>query len=93
VITSLAPAGYPINALIFQTSSFSDPQGSGTFQASKWRIGEVTDPSNPVYDPADPRIYEMPSVWESEEIADFGTTTITIPASVPYLQGAMPYAG
>jgi len=81
VITSLAPPGYPINALTFQTSSYSDPQGSGTFRASKWRIGEVTDLSNPVYDPADPRIYEMPAVWESEEIADFGTTTITIPAS------------
>ena len=81
VITSLAPPGYPINALKFRSSYFSDPQGIGTFQASKWRIGEVTDLSNPVYDPADPRIYEMPAVWESQETADFGTVAISIPAS------------
>ncbi|GAG67094.1 unnamed protein product, partial [marine sediment metagenome] len=79
-----APPGYPINALTFQSSTFSDPQGGGAgqFQALKWRIGEVTDLANPTYDPADPRIYEMPAVWESEEITDFGTITITIPASV-----------
>jgi len=83
VITS-APPGYPINALTFQSSSFSDPQGGGAgqFQVLKWRIGEVTDLSNPVYDPADPRIYEMPAVWESYEITDYFDTTVTIPSSV-----------
>ncbi len=33
-------AGYPANALTFSTSAFSDPQGSGTFAALKWRIAE-----------------------------------------------------
>ncbi len=76
--------GYPINDLTFQRSTFSDPQGggSGQFQASKWRVGEVTDPANPIYDPADPRIYEMPSVWESQEITGYSDNTVTIPASV-----------
>ncbi|MBW7991779.1 MAG: hypothetical protein FVQ84_17425 [Planctomycetes bacterium] len=33
---------FPINALTFEASLFSDPQGSGTFAAMKWRIAEVT---------------------------------------------------
>jgi hypothetical protein len=41
IVTSTSPAGYPINALTFETSPFSDPQGSHTFAALKWRIGEV----------------------------------------------------
>jgi hypothetical protein len=40
-VTSTSPAGYPINALRFETSPFSDPQGNHTFAAMKWRIGEV----------------------------------------------------
>ncbi len=41
-ITATGPAGFPINALTFRTSAFSDPQGSGTFGALQWRIAEVT---------------------------------------------------
>jgi hypothetical protein len=33
-------AGYPLNGLTFQTSSFSDPQGDGTFGALEWRLAE-----------------------------------------------------
>jgi len=40
-ITATGPAGFPINALTFQSSAFGDPQGSGTFGAIKWRIAEV----------------------------------------------------
>jgi hypothetical protein len=39
-VTYTGPEGYPSNALTFQTSAFSDPQGSGTFAAMKWRIAE-----------------------------------------------------
>ncbi len=46
-VTSTSPTGYPINALTFSTNSFSDPQGSGTFGAMKWRIAEVTAGSTP----------------------------------------------
>lgn len=42
--------GYPENDLHFQTSAFSDPQGSGTFAAMKWRIAEV-EPSSISSDP------------------------------------------
>lgn len=40
-ISYIGSSGYPVNDLKFQTSSFSDPQGSGTFAGMKWRIAEV----------------------------------------------------
>jgi len=39
--TATCPPTYPVNSLTFETSPFSDPQGSGTFAAMKWRIAEV----------------------------------------------------
>jgi hypothetical protein len=39
-ISYIGTAGYPLNDLRFQTSPFSDPQGSGTFGAIQWRIAE-----------------------------------------------------
>ncbi len=70
-VTSTSPAGYPVNVLKFETSPFSDPQGSHTFAAMKWRIGEVGAGK-----------YEIDTVWESEEITDPQATTVAIPASV-----------
>ena len=40
-VTSTCPPDFPINCLTFETSPFSDPQGSGTLAAIKWRIAEV----------------------------------------------------
>jgi hypothetical protein len=40
-ITYVGAAGCHVNDLAFETSSFSDPQGSNTFAAMKWRIAEV----------------------------------------------------
>jgi len=40
-VTATCPPTFPINSLTFETSPFSDPQGSGTFAATKWRIAEV----------------------------------------------------
>jgi hypothetical protein len=51
VITSLAPEGYPANALTFQTSPFSDPQGVHTFAAMKWRLAEVAAGSRVAEEP------------------------------------------
>ena len=70
-VTYQGPAGYPINALVFRTSNFSDPQGSGTFAAMKWRIAEVTDLTNPRYEPGDPRKYEIEAVWEGNDLTVF----------------------
>jgi len=80
-ITATGPPDYPINALTFETTEFNDPQGSGTFAAMKWRIAEVTDTTSPAFDPTKRRKYEIETVWDSGEIADFNNT-IKIPASV-----------
>jgi hypothetical protein len=41
-ITATCGDDFPVNALTFETSPFSDPQGSHTFGAMKWRIAQVT---------------------------------------------------
>ncbi len=41
VITETCPPEFPVNALTFETSDFSDPQGDHTFAGLKWRIAEV----------------------------------------------------
>jgi len=70
VITYKGSTDFPINNLTFQTSSFSDPQGSQTFATMKWRIAEDG-----------PGQYEINALWESEEITQFSSTKI-ISASV-----------
>jgi hypothetical protein len=40
-IVYTGPQGYAGNALTFQTSGFSDPQGAGTFAGMQWRLAEV----------------------------------------------------
>ncbi|MFH1718880.1 MAG: lamin tail domain-containing protein [Planctomycetota bacterium] len=49
-VEATCPPTYPINALTFETSPFSDPQGSNTFAAMKWRIAEVAPGSQVVPD-------------------------------------------
>ena len=84
-IKSTGPADYPINSLTFETNPFIDPQGSHTFAAMKWRIGEV---DHGQFNGAtssvrlNPGKYEIDAVWESEEITDPQATSVTIPASV-----------
>jgi len=41
VVRATCPPTFPINALTFETTAFSDPQGSGSFAAMEWRIAEV----------------------------------------------------
>lgn len=77
-VTSLSPAGFPLDRLSFEASPFSDPQGDETFAAMAWRVGEVTDLWAPGYDPAAPRVYEHAAVWESGEIPEF-QPVVTIP--------------
>ena len=73
-------SGYPIDGLAFNTTTFSDPQGAGTFGAMQWRIGEVTDPTAPEYDPLAPRIYEVTPVWESGRLTTL-QSNVSIPAT------------
>ena len=73
----VGPAGYPLDALTFKAGPFSDPQGSATFGAMKWRIAEFSDVNSPDYDPANRR-YEIKALWESDEITPY-QATLTIP--------------
>lgn len=86
VVNATCPPDHPANALTFETSPFSDPQGSRTFAAMKWRIAEVASPQVPAamtpnYD-REPGKYEIDAVWDSGDIADPSSRTIRIPASV-----------
>jgi hypothetical protein len=47
-VTATCGHDFPINSLTFEASPFSDPQGSGTFGAMKWRIAEVNPGSEVV---------------------------------------------
>ncbi len=80
VATYTGRAGYPGNDLTFVTYEFTDPQGSHTFAARQWRIGEVEDttPSAGLQRGN----YEIEAIWESEEMTNPRATTVTIPASV-----------
>jgi len=73
------PEGYPLDALTFEASPFSDPQGSNTFAAMQWRIAAFSDVSSPDYDPAT-RKFEIHALWQSEEIAPY-QATMTIPST------------
>jgi hypothetical protein len=81
VISNASVVGNPIDGIALTSSAFSDPQGTVTFGGMQWRIGEVTDPAAPAFDPAAERIYEMTEVWTSGELATFNAT-ITVPANV-----------
>ena len=72
-ITYNGEAGFPTSGLSFTSSTFSDPQGSNSFGAMEWRIGEISAPS------AEPPTYEIESNWESGVMTTFDAT-LTPPA-------------
>ncbi|MFZ0033713.1 MAG: lamin tail domain-containing protein [Sedimentisphaerales bacterium] len=71
-VTYVGGPNYPANDLVFQTSAFSDPQGSGTFAALKWRIAEVS-PYTPPPPPEDLTV-ELIGPYNSEWKYFKGTT-------------------
>lgn len=76
-VSYIGASNHPLNRLSFRSSPYS---GGNPFSAMKWRIGEVTDPNVPGFDPNAPRAYEINSQWESAELAVF-ESDIVIPAS------------
>ena len=50
-IAYIGTSDFAVNNLVFETTPFGDPQGAGSFEAIKWRIGEVESwsqaPDNP----------------------------------------------
>lgn len=75
--------GFPADDLRFTSSPFSDPQGADTAEAVQWRIGEISAPGIPGYDPTKPRVYEIEEVWTSEELplAGGAVAEVKVPAS------------
>jgi len=71
--------GYPVNALKFRSSEFSD--SSGKFAGMKWRLAEVSAPDAPPYDPSNPRQYEINADWESDILTVFADT-ISLPSGL-----------
>jgi hypothetical protein len=71
------PAGFPADGLTFNNSGFASPAGS-SFAALEWRIAEVSDPTNPNFDPAEPRSYEMTPTWQSGRLTTFSSSA-TVP--------------
>jgi hypothetical protein len=70
VLTYTGEVGFPTNALSFQTTAFSDPQGNGTFGALEWRLALINEPS----------ALEIESSWESGEITSF-VNSIDVPTT------------
>lgn len=75
-ITGSGDAAYPVNDIRLRSSSFS---GNGTsFSGMQWRFAEITDPESPDFDPNEPWVYEIDSVWESGKLNTF-QSTIQVP--------------
>ncbi len=69
-----------LDDLTFSNSAFTDPQTTGTFTALEWRVGEWSDPANPVYQSICEPKYEIQTVWKSGEITSF-SNNFTIPGT------------
>ncbi|MDB4493509.1 lamin tail domain-containing protein, partial [bacterium] len=74
-VTYTGDAGFPVDGLSFQSSAFSDPQGSGTFASMQWRVGEVYNSGTPGYVEGDPWKYEIEEVWSSSGGANLDLPT------------------
>jgi hypothetical protein len=74
--TCLAPEGFPADALVFRANPFRDPQGTDTFAAMRWRVGET------FYDETTRERrweFDVRYSWVSDEITSF-TTLFTVPS-------------
>ncbi|MFT5499203.1 MAG: hypothetical protein ACI9TH_004618, partial [Kiritimatiellia bacterium] len=80
-ISYVGTPGFPTSTLAFQSSVFSDPQGSGTFGSMEWRLAEVTNTNAPNYDPAEPIKLEVEAKALSGALTPF-EDSYTFPAQV-----------
>lgn len=85
-ISYSGPSSKALNKLSFNCSAFSDPQGNNTFAAMEWRVGEWSNPSNPIYLNDEEPKYEIETVWRSGEVGN-SNTSITIPAQANLKEG------
>lgn len=72
------PASFPVNALRFKSSAYNGTAGFGSMQ---WRVGEITRPTAPSWQYAEPWKYEIEAVWQTGELTVFAEE-IAVPAGV-----------
>jgi hypothetical protein len=76
VVTYGGEPGFPVSDLQFTSSAFADPQGTGTYAKTQWRLAEISGPGVAGFTPGSPRKYEIHSIWTSESAAAPGSVTI-----------------
>jgi len=87
-ITYSGAVGHPVNALTFTCGPFSDPDGTNTFGAMRWRIGEIANPATTNFNPGKPWRYEIDAQWESAVLSNY-SSTVEVPAG--YLEVGCTY--
>lgn len=70
-ITYTGEAGYPVNTLSFESSSFSDPDGDDSFGKMRWRAAQIAAPGLAGYISGEPRVYEIETTYLSDDIGTF----------------------
>jgi len=76
-LTYTGDAEFAVDQLTFRTSAYQSPQNT-PFEAMRWRIAEVTDPTAEDFDPTQPRHYEMTATWQSDDFTSF-SDSIQVP--------------
>jgi hypothetical protein len=81
-IAHTGAALFSTDQLSFRSSVFSDPQGTGTFAAMEWRIGEVEDPGAPAWDPDADFLLENDLIWGSGALVVFDADLVLPPSAL-----------
>jgi len=77
------PGQLPVTGLHFQSSAFSDPQGTGTFGAIQWRLAEITPTTTTLTNPAQLKL-EWDAVWDSGVLTNFNSPIqIPVASAIP----------
>lgn len=81
-ITFTGMANHPVDGIAFESDEYRPTSifASSELRQVEWRIGEVTDPEAPAYDPLEPRKYEITAVWT--QTAEPEALTVSVPADV-----------
>ncbi|MBX3433374.1 MAG: lamin tail domain-containing protein [Pirellulales bacterium] len=80
-ISYVGAGTHPADGLVFQSSAFSDPQGSGTFAAMQWRVAKVDNADTAGHVVGTPYAYEIEGTWESGTLTTFANQ-MAVPAGV-----------
>ena len=80
-ITYTGPARFPANALAFTATPFASRKKDAQCAAMQWRLGEISAPGIPGYQPGKPRRYEIESAWTSAETTP-STANIRLPENI-----------